>query len=59
MQMFGEDSGGVLHRHFIARESNEPRATFEMEFMERRAQQWRLLTRFAHARLRALADRAS
>src|SRR5262249_36207767 len=58
MQMLGENTGGVLHRHFIAGESNQSRTACDMKLIERRAEQWRLLLRFAHACLPRMADRA-
>jgi hypothetical protein len=37
VQMLGQDAGGIVQRHFIAGESNEPRAAFDMKFIKRRA----------------------
>src|SRR5256886_16014851 len=55
VQMLGQDTGGVVHRHFTAGESDQPRAAFDVKSMERGAQQRRGLMRFAHARLRPAA----
>jgi hypothetical protein len=58
VQMLGQYAGGVVQRHFIAGESDQPRAAFDMKFVKRRAQRWGRLIRFGHARPRWFADGA-
>src|SRR6266403_4396940 len=58
MEVLGQDTGRILHRHFITGEGDQPRAALDMKVMEWRAQQWNRLVRFAHRRLRWLAEGA-
>ena len=39
VQMFGQNAGGILHRHVIAGEGNHARAELDMQRMQRRSQQ--------------------
>src|ERR671923_1801216 len=53
--MLSQDTGGIVHRHFIAGESDQPRTAFDVKSIKRGAQQRRGLMRLAHARLRRMA----